>query len=74
MTTDELQTYYSRRAREYELIYEKPERQSDLAQLKRILRSLLASQTVLELACGTGYWTQVIAEKAKSVKMGLGHS
>jgi SAM-dependent methyltransferase len=67
MIADELLTYYSRRAREYENIYEKPERQSDLARLKEAARSWFASQAVLEVACGTGYWTQVIAETAKFV-------
>lgn len=67
MTADELQTYYSRRAREYESIYEKPERQADLTRLKEAVRCLFASQAVLEVACGTGYWTQVVAETAKFV-------
>ena len=67
MTTDQLQTYYSRRAREYEDIYQKPERQSDLAQLKEVVRSLFSAHTVLEVACGTGYWTQVVTETAKFV-------
>src|SRR5688572_19001903 len=57
----ELHTYYSKRAGEYERIYEKPERQSDLAKLKDVVRSFFASHVVLEVACGTGYWTQIIA-------------
>lgn len=67
MTADELQTYYSRRAHEYESIYEKPERQRDLTRLKEAVRSLFASQAVLEVACGTGYWTQVVTETARFV-------
>lgn len=59
--------YYTRRAGEYERIYAKPERQSDLAALRARLRDLLAGRAVLEVACGTGYWTQVIGDSAQSI-------
>jgi demethylmenaquinone methyltransferase/2-methoxy-6-polyprenyl-1,4-benzoquinol methylase len=67
MTADSLETYYSRRAHEYENIYQKPERQSDLAQLKEVVCTLFSGHTVLEVACGTGYWTQVVAKTAEFV-------
>ena len=54
--------YYSRRAAEYERIYQKPERQADLARLRGQLRSLLDGRRVLEVACGTGYWTAALAD------------
>ena len=59
--------YYAERAPEYERIYEKPERQEQLGELKGIVRATLASQRVVEVACGTGYWTAVAAETAKHV-------
>ena len=59
--------YYARRAREYERIYAKPERQSDLQTLRETLPSLLAGRHVLEVACGTGYWTQPISVNARAV-------
>src|SRR6185436_11300113 len=59
--------YYSRRAAEYERIYHKPERQADLARLREHLRSLLTGRRVLEVACGTGYWTAAIADAALSI-------
>ncbi len=62
-----LVAYYSSRAGEYEEIYRKPERQSDLAVLRAMVVEFSAGQRVLELACGTGYWTQVIAESATSI-------
>lgn len=62
-----LEDYYRRRAGEYERIYEKPERQSDLKRLREIVPALLDGRRVLEIACGTGYWTQFVAERAVSV-------
>jgi SAM-dependent methyltransferase len=59
--------YYARRAMEYERIYQKPERQKDIHYLIDILRTVFKDQDVLEIACGTGYWTQYIAESAGSI-------
>jgi demethylmenaquinone methyltransferase/2-methoxy-6-polyprenyl-1,4-benzoquinol methylase len=59
--------YYAERATEYERIYQKPERQDDLNQLKDLVRAALAGRNVIEVACGTGYWTHVAARTAKSV-------
>ena len=66
-TTHGLQTYYRKRAREYEAIYDKPERQAELAWLRERIPQVFAGRTVLEIACGTGYWTQFIAPFAKHV-------
>lgn len=62
-----LESYYARRAREYETIYDKPERQAELEWLKRRIPEILRGRTVLEVACGTGYWTPFIASEAKVV-------
>jgi ubiquinone/menaquinone biosynthesis C-methylase UbiE len=67
-TTPHLETYYDRRAGEYEKVYEKPERQHELEWLRRRIPELLADRTVLEVACGTGYWTQFIARAARRVE------
>ena len=64
---DDLAAYYARRAAEYERIYAKPERQADLASLRSRIAALFSGRTVLEVACGTGYWTEVIAPQARSV-------
>jgi ubiquinone/menaquinone biosynthesis C-methylase UbiE len=66
-TTPHLETYYSRRAAEYEQIYQKPERQRELEWLRQRVPMLFRGKTVLEVACGTGYWTQFIARAAKRV-------
>jgi SAM-dependent methyltransferase len=64
---DKLAEYYAQRAAEYERVYAKPERQADLAALRDRIRRLFAGRKVLELACGTGYWTEVIAERAVEI-------
>jgi demethylmenaquinone methyltransferase/2-methoxy-6-polyprenyl-1,4-benzoquinol methylase len=62
-----LATYYAARALEYERIYSKPERQADLARLRELVPGYLAERSVLEIACGTGYWTEAIAQEAAKV-------
>lgn len=64
---DNLAAYYARRASEYERIYARPERQSDLSALSARIGGLFAGRNVLELACGTGWWTPVIAQGAARV-------
>jgi trans-aconitate methyltransferase len=62
-----LSTYYSARAAEYDSIYQKPERQRDLREIEAWVEAEFANTDVLEIACGTGYWTQFIARSARSV-------
>lgn len=62
-----LEAYYARRAAEYERIYAKPERQRDLAALRTRIAVLFAGRRVLEIACGTGYWTHMMAASAASI-------
>lgn len=63
----QLSDYYAARAAEYERVYAKPERQRDLSELARLIPSLLAGRRVLEIACGTGYWTRCLARRAAEV-------
>jgi demethylmenaquinone methyltransferase/2-methoxy-6-polyprenyl-1,4-benzoquinol methylase len=60
-------TYYAERAKEYEGIYDKPERQADLMELRAFVERTFAGADVFEVACGTGYWTEVLARSAASV-------
>ena len=62
-----MEAYYAQRAAEYEAIYAKPERQADLARMREDIPSLFKNERVLEIACGTGYWTPLIAAQAQSV-------
>jgi 2-polyprenyl-3-methyl-5-hydroxy-6-metoxy-1,4-benzoquinol methylase len=67
LLNDDLTTYYAQRAAEYEAIYAKPERQADLKAAAGMLQDIFRGKTVLEIACGTGYWTQKIAETAANI-------
>jgi SAM-dependent methyltransferase len=60
-------SYYAERAQEYERIYHKPERQQDLQRLREFGQRAFAGFHVFEVACGTGYWTEVLALTASSV-------
>ena len=57
VAADPLRAYYAQRADEYERVYAKPERQHDLRAMQAWLPAWFAQRHVLELACGTGWWT-----------------
>lgn len=56
--------YYARRAAYYERVYFKPERQPDLRAMEAALAEPFAGRRVLEIACGTGWWTPHGAARA----------
>jgi len=62
-----MKEYYAARAKEYDQIYAKPERQADLRLIEQWLPSRFEGARVLEIACGTGYWTQFFAPVSKRV-------
>ncbi|SFV14778.1 SAM-dependent methyltransferase [Pseudoduganella namucuonensis] len=62
-----LQKYYAQCALTYDDIYEQEERQDDLEELQARVAELLSGHTVLELACGSGYWTEYAAIGAKAI-------
>lgn len=62
-----MEEYYNRRAATYEEVYRDPERQAELALLSGAMGDALTGRAVLEVACGTGYWTAVAAETARSI-------
>jgi ubiquinone/menaquinone biosynthesis C-methylase UbiE len=65
--TESIQDYYAARAPEYDAVYLKPERQADLRAIEAWLPARFERARVLEVACGTGYWTRFIAPVAESV-------
>ncbi|MBD3192801.1 MAG: methyltransferase domain-containing protein [Candidatus Heimdallarchaeota archaeon] len=64
-----LRKYYEQRAEEYEEIYNRddPAQQAEKRKLANKLRTFLRDRKVLEVACGTGYWTQFLSETAQSI-------
>lgn len=64
-----MQDYYGARAEEYERIYrrEDAEFQQELALLAEMLKKQVEGKSVLEVACGTGYWTQIAASTARYI-------
>jgi demethylmenaquinone methyltransferase/2-methoxy-6-polyprenyl-1,4-benzoquinol methylase len=63
----QMQAYYRQRASVYDRVYAYPERQAGLRYLEGLIPDLLGGRDVLEVAAGTGYWTQFLARTAKSV-------
>lgn len=62
-----LADYYRQRAREYDRVYEKPERQIDIATLRSTLLTRLQGRQVLDVAAGTGFWTQALSRATRSI-------
>lgn len=67
MSTTQLAKYYAQLGEAVEDIYLEPDMDEDIDDMSIHLGNLLAGHTVLELGCGTGYWTEVLAESAASV-------
>lgn len=67
MITERSAEFYAKSASSHDRVYDKPERQEDLAEMRELVANTLRGHVVLELACGTGYWTRIIAETADSV-------
>jgi demethylmenaquinone methyltransferase/2-methoxy-6-polyprenyl-1,4-benzoquinol methylase len=62
--TQDMVRYYAQRAAEYERIYELPERQDDLRALRAAVESACAGRRVLDVACGTGYFSACAVRSA----------
>jgi protein-L-isoaspartate O-methyltransferase len=65
----EVETYYSARAMEYERTtgYTTPKEAALAAQMRARLQLALENSDVLQMACGPGYWTEVVALTARSI-------
>jgi len=67
LIADQMARYYALSAQQHDSVYDKPERQEDLDELHEKVAEALRGHKVIELACGTGYWTETIASTAASV-------
>jgi 2-polyprenyl-3-methyl-5-hydroxy-6-metoxy-1,4-benzoquinol methylase len=65
--SNEMEIYYEKRALEYENIYLKPERKEYIKKSKELLKKYFDNKNVLEISCGTGFWTETISEVAKNI-------
>ena len=67
--SDDMVKYYKDRAKEYEEIYEwrDPNRQEEQELMEKTLKEIFTGRKVLDIGCGTGYWTQRISETAESI-------
>ena len=63
---EDMRAYYAQRAAYYERVYSKPERQTDLRAMEAWLPTQFAGRDVLEIACGTGWWTAPGARDAQA--------
>jgi SAM-dependent methyltransferase len=67
MITNQLTQFYAVNADNYDQVYAQEERFDDLDDLQEMVAELFQGHKVLELACGTAYWTDLISEVAESV-------
>lgn len=64
-----LREYYNRRALEYESIYHRddPIRRNEQTAVATAMSEVLKGRSVLEVACGTGFWTEIVAQTARRI-------
>jgi len=63
----EMKNYYKKRVPIYDKVYSYPERQKNLRYLEEYLSTAFNCLSVIEVAAGTGYWTQFISSSAKNI-------
>lgn len=61
--------YYRERAKEYEQIYEwrDPNRKKEQDNLVEEVKESLRGKRVLDIGCGSGYWTKIYSEVAEHI-------
>lgn len=71
MKTDKqtLAEYYNKKAKEYEEVYQRDDkiRLAEQALIKKYIEESFSNSYVLELACGTGYWTKSLQPVAQKI-------
>jgi 2-polyprenyl-3-methyl-5-hydroxy-6-metoxy-1,4-benzoquinol methylase len=67
--SEDMIKYYKDRAREYEEIYDwrDPKRQEEQDYMESELKKAFKNLIVLDIGCGTGYWTQRISTTAERI-------
>lgn len=67
MKREALADYYAQCAEQFDEKYQEPDLEEDAYAAAEHIAEALAERDVIELGCGSGFWTQHIAESAKSV-------
>lgn len=64
-----LKEYYSKRAKEYDQVYHRniPDRIQEQKYIGKKINNLFKGKYVIELACGTGYWTKYLIGSATKI-------
>ena len=64
-----LRGYYDKRAQEHEKVYTKrdPVWRKELEVIAAAMTEALRGRRVLEIACGTGFWTEIVGRVANHV-------
>jgi ubiquinone/menaquinone biosynthesis C-methylase UbiE len=64
-----LKDYYDQRAKSYEEMYRRQDLawQQEITEIKKCLSTLFQGCDILEIACGTGYWTQFVSQHCQSI-------
>jgi ubiquinone/menaquinone biosynthesis C-methylase UbiE len=62
-----MESYYRERATVYDEFYQVGRRKDDLVTLRSWVVERARGRTILEVAAGTGYWTEVAAPVAKAI-------
>ena len=66
---DEMQSYYDQRAPIYDesMGYTEPDKLTSLQPIIEFIGAEIKNQTVIEIACGPGFWTQYLSQFAKKI-------
>jgi len=67
--SEDMIKYYRDRAKEYEQVYDwrDPYRQEEQLLMEKEMKEYLAGTNLIDIGCGTGYWTSRVSETAKSI-------